>query len=223
MALQKEEGISWKTKEISCNKLFALDDKKNWTRGVETELLGHWNTESCKLTVPETRTDYTTPVYKHFHPDWSAAVVRSEEWVCRLLVCWDCGFESRRLHKYLSLVRVVFCHVEGSATGWSLVQRGPTQCGLSWMWSCNLDSVEALAPWRLLRQGGEDIYIYIIRLSALRQVHILFQSKFSKQFEILLPFSNFHCLFISLICHPAAANVFFLVFPSLLFFSLSSL
>jgi len=41
MALQKEEGISWKTKEISCNKLFALDDKKNWTRGVETELLGH--------------------------------------------------------------------------------------------------------------------------------------------------------------------------------------
>jgi hypothetical protein len=49
----------------------------------------------------------------------------------RPLVCWDCGFESRRGHERLSLVSVSCCQVEVSATGWSLVQSGPTECGLS--------------------------------------------------------------------------------------------
>ena len=49
----------------------------------------------------------------------------------RPLACWDCGFESRRGHGCLSVVSVVCCQVEISATGWSLVQRSPTDCGVS--------------------------------------------------------------------------------------------
>jgi hypothetical protein len=48
-----------------------------------------------------------------------------------LLACWDCGFESRLGHGCLSLLSVVCCQVEVSATGWSLVQRSPTECGVS--------------------------------------------------------------------------------------------
>jgi hypothetical protein len=42
-----------------------------------------------------------------------------------------CGFESRRGHGFLSLVSVVCCRVEVSATGRLLVQRSPTDCGVS--------------------------------------------------------------------------------------------
>jgi hypothetical protein len=35
--------------------------------------------------------------------------------------CWNCGFQSRRRLGYLSLLIVVCCQVEVSATGWSLV------------------------------------------------------------------------------------------------------
>ena len=49
----------------------------------------------------------------------------------RPLTCWDRGFESHRGHGYLSVVSVVCCQVEVSATGWSLVQRSPTDCGAS--------------------------------------------------------------------------------------------
>jgi hypothetical protein len=46
----------------------------------------------------------------------------------RPLALWDSGFESHRGHGCLS-VSVVCRHVEVSATGWSLVQRSPTDCG----------------------------------------------------------------------------------------------
>ena len=49
----------------------------------------------------------------------------------RPLVCWDCGFASRRGHRCLSVVSVVCCRVAVSAMGRSLVQRGPTDCGAS--------------------------------------------------------------------------------------------
>jgi hypothetical protein len=39
--------------------------------------------------------------------------------------------KSHRGHGCLSLVSVVCCHVEVSATNWSLVQRSPTDCGVS--------------------------------------------------------------------------------------------
>jgi hypothetical protein len=39
--------------------------------------------------------------------------------------------KSRLGHGCLSVVSVVCCQVEVSATGWSLVQRRPTECGVS--------------------------------------------------------------------------------------------
>ena len=47
------------------------------------------------------------------------------------LAYWDRGFESHRGHGYLSIVSVVCCQVEVSATSWSLVQRSPTDCAAS--------------------------------------------------------------------------------------------
>ena len=41
-------------------------------------------------------------------------------------VAGDCGFESHRGHGLLSVVSVVCCQVEVSATNWSLVRRSPT-------------------------------------------------------------------------------------------------
>ena len=70
----------------------------------------------------------------------------------RPLACWDCGFESCRGQGCLSLVIVVFCKVEVSASGWSLVQRSPTECDVS---ECDEFSImrrpwhtRAVAPWQ---------------------------------------------------------------------------
>jgi hypothetical protein len=46
----------------------------------------------------------------------------------RPLACWYCVFESRQRQGCLSLVSVMFCQVEVSATGWSLVQRSVSEC-----------------------------------------------------------------------------------------------
>ena len=45
------------------------------------------------------------------------------------LAFWDCGSESGRGRGCLSLVSVTNCHIKVSASGWSLVQRGP-ECGV---------------------------------------------------------------------------------------------
>ena len=49
----------------------------------------------------------------------------------RPLACWDCRFESRWRHGRLSLVSVLYCQVQVSASGRSLVERFPTECGVS--------------------------------------------------------------------------------------------
>jgi hypothetical protein len=47
----------------------------------------------------------------------------------RPLAFWDCRFEScRGGHGCFSVVSVVCCQTEVSATSWSLVQRSPTDC-----------------------------------------------------------------------------------------------
>ena len=46
-----------------------------------------------------------------------------------LIACWDCGLESRRGNESLSHVSVVCCKVNVLASGRSLVQRSPTECG----------------------------------------------------------------------------------------------
>ena len=48
-----------------------------------------------------------------------------------LLTCWECRFEPRLGCGCLSLVSVVCCQVEASVLGLSLVQRSPTECGVS--------------------------------------------------------------------------------------------
>ena len=49
----------------------------------------------------------------------------------RPFACWDRGFESRRGHGRLSVVSVVCCQVEVSATRLPLVQGSPTDYGAS--------------------------------------------------------------------------------------------
>jgi hypothetical protein len=68
------------------------------------------------------------------------------QWPRRLrpFACWDCGFESRRGHGCLSVVSVVCCQVEVSASGWSLVQRSPTECGVS---ECDREASTMKRPW----------------------------------------------------------------------------
>jgi hypothetical protein len=71
----------------------------------------------------------------------------------RPLACWDCAFEPRRRHGCLSVVSVVCRQVEVSAPCWSLVQRSPTDCGVSecdWVWSWSLGDEETLAHLGLL-------------------------------------------------------------------------
>jgi hypothetical protein len=45
----------------------------------------------------------------------------------RPLVCWDCGFDSRRGHGCLYLVTDICCQVNDSDRGRSLVQRIATE------------------------------------------------------------------------------------------------
>ena len=60
------------------------------------------------------------------------------------LAFWDLGFESHQGHGYLSVVSVVCCQVEVSATSWSLVQSSPTDCGAS---LCDLETSRIGAPY----------------------------------------------------------------------------
>ena len=69
----------------------------------------------------------------------------------RPLVCWDCEFELRRRHGCLSLVSVVCCQVELCATSWSLVQRSPTDCGVS---ERDLEISRMRGPWLALGQSS---------------------------------------------------------------------
>jgi len=62
----------------------------------------------------------------------------------RPLACWDCGFESHWRHGCLSFVSVVSCQAEVSASGWSLIQRSPTECGVS---ECDHESSIMRRPW----------------------------------------------------------------------------
>jgi len=64
--------------------------------------------------------------------------------VLRPNACYDCEFESCRGHGCLSLANVVCCQVEVSATVRSLVQRSPTECGVS---ECDLEASLVRRLW----------------------------------------------------------------------------
>ena len=75
----------------------------------------------------------------------------------RPLACWDCGFKYCRRHGCLSVVSVVCCQVEVSATGWSLVQMSPVvrRCA----WSRNIKNIRSIYIY---------IYIYIYDIRSLK-------------------------------------------------------
>ena len=60
-----------------------------------------------------------------------AAALATDEWVCGGLIAGIAGSESRRGHGRLSLFMIVCHQVEVYAMGQSLMQRGPTECGVS--------------------------------------------------------------------------------------------
>jgi hypothetical protein len=64
----------------------------------------------------------------------------------RPITCWDCGLESHWMNWYVSLLSVVCCQVEIRATGWSLVQRRPTECGVC-MSECDPEFSRMRRPW----------------------------------------------------------------------------
>jgi hypothetical protein len=57
--------------------------------------------------------------------------VRSKAWVCGRSLVGIAGSNPARGHGCLSLVSVVCCQVDVSVTCRSLVQRSPTECGVS--------------------------------------------------------------------------------------------
>jgi hypothetical protein len=59
--------------------------------------------------------------------------VRYKAWVCGRSLTGIAGSNPTGGHGCLSVVSVVCCQVEVSATGWSLVRRSPTECGVSQM------------------------------------------------------------------------------------------
>ena len=77
---------------------------------------------------------------------------------------WDCGFESHRAHGCLSIVSVMCCKVEVSATGWSLVQRSPTDCAAS---LCDLETSWMRRPWSTGAVAPKKKIIIIRQQSAL--------------------------------------------------------
>jgi hypothetical protein len=66
---------------------------------------------------------------------------RSKAWVYGRSLAANGGFESRRVHRGLYVFSFVCCQVEVSATGRSLLQRSPTECGVS---PRNLNNEETL-------------------------------------------------------------------------------
>ena len=92
------------------------------------------------------------------------------------LVCWDHGFESHRGHGRLSVVCVVCCQVEVSATGWSLVQRSLTDCVVSVVCDQeNLVNVEATGGVAWQRQQKKKIQKFIMKTTCLVVMTVKFR------------------------------------------------
>jgi len=59
-------------------------------------------------------------------------------------------------------MNVACCQVEVPATDWSLTHWSPTECGMSWVWSRNLNNEKVWAQWGC-RATKKKIYIYICK------------------------------------------------------------
>ena len=84
----------------------------------------------------------------------------------RSIACWDCGLCSRQGHECLSVLSAECCHVEISASGWSLVQRSPADCGVS---ECDVEGSKMrgpsllgpFAPWGKIYLFTWEIYCHV--------------------------------------------------------------
>jgi len=64
---------------------------------------------------------------------------RSKTWICCRPLGGVAGPNSAGGDGCLSLASVICCQVQVSASGWSLVQRSPTDCVWVWWWSLDND------------------------------------------------------------------------------------
>ena len=69
---------------------------------------------------------------------------RSKAWVCGRTVAGITGSTAPGTWKSVFFVSVVCCEVEVSASGWSLVQRSPIECGVS---ECDRQASITRKPW----------------------------------------------------------------------------
>ena len=94
----------------------------------------NWASEYIQYTWAEksTKIKFFTP----YGGNWGVSL--------RSLACWYCCFESRRGHGCGSLEVVACCLVEVCASGWSFVQRSPTECGVS---ECDRKTSTTRRPW----------------------------------------------------------------------------
>ena len=79
--------------------------------------------------------------------------VLSKAWVCCRSIAGIVGSNLVEVMDVLSLVSVVFCQVEVSATCRSLVQRSPTECGVS---ECDLETSTMRRP---SPTGGAELWL----------------------------------------------------------------
>jgi len=80
------------------------------------------------------------------------AAARSKAWVCERSVAGIAGSNPAGGID-VCLISVVCCHVEVCVSGWSLIQRSPTECGVS---ECDREASMMRRPWPnggLLRRG----------------------------------------------------------------------
>jgi hypothetical protein len=79
---------------------------------------------------------------------------RSKAWVCDRSLPMIVDLNPPLGHGGWSVVSVVCCQVEVSASGRSLVQRSPTECGVS---ECDHISSTVRRPLGLSRHGGKKV------------------------------------------------------------------
>ena len=85
----------------------------------------------------------------------------------RPLACWYCRFESRRGHRYLSLVSAVCCNVEVSASA-DHSSRGGALPSLACLTECNRGMLIMRSTWPskgCYVMGGKKHYFVIFRPS----------------------------------------------------------
>jgi len=97
-----------------------------------SKLLPFWSKISPAFTEIHAFLNLVSNLPQNCFFDVSNTAVPNGRAICgvgmRQFACWDYGFESRWEQRYLLLLRIVYCQVEVSAMGRSLVQGSPTVC-----------------------------------------------------------------------------------------------